>query len=56
MKQVLELYGLSTLSENANWESIFGLQNCPFCRQPLFENPKEPTRCNNWNLQCVIWP
>ena len=30
MKQVLELYGFSTLSENANWESIFGLQNCPF--------------------------
>ncbi len=30
MKQVLELYGVSTLNEDANWECIAGLQNCPF--------------------------
>lgn len=30
MKQILELYGVSTFNENANWEHIVGSQTCPF--------------------------
>ena len=30
MKQVLELYGSSTLSEDTNWECIVDSQHCPF--------------------------
>ena len=30
MKQVLELYGVSTDNEDADWERIVGLQSCPF--------------------------
>lgn len=30
MKQVLELYGSSTLSEDTNWECIVDLEHCPF--------------------------
>lgn len=30
MKQVLELYGVSTFDEDVGWEGIVALQNCPF--------------------------